>query len=104
MKRLTDCPLLGPREERSRGPYEGWVDEPKGDQRLSIKSDESPFMIYALDPQDGTGRQSVDWPEGQKRPEAVLITDRAQGSLVCFLELKASLKRDPQKHARAVAQ
>jgi hypothetical protein len=104
MERLCDCPIMGPEGERRRGPYKGWVTEPKGKQRLSITSDEVPFLVYSLDPQDLVGRKRVDWPEGQKRPEAVLIASRAEGSLVCFLELKASLKTDPEKHRRAMAQ
>lgn len=63
---------------------------------LIISSDERPFVIYHLD------RESVAW-EG-KRPDGVLIADLGDAHLICFLELKATMKGDSAVLTRAFDQ
>ncbi|HVG60733.1 MAG TPA: hypothetical protein VNA24_19405, partial [Hyalangium sp.] len=63
-------------------------------QVLVVTSDE-PLVAYQLDD------PSVEWPEGVRKPEGVLIGDLDGQSYVVFIELKAS--DDPEKGKKGKA-
>jgi hypothetical protein len=102
MELLSTCPVLGP-AKKSKVVREYWIVDKKdaADTRrdpltLIVTSDHHDFVIYTLD------RAETEW-EG-KRPEAVLVADLVTCQLVCFLELKATMKGDPEVYRRAKEQ
>lgn len=72
------------------------ADDRRDPLTLSITSEEHDFIVYSLD------RTEVEW-EG-KRPDGVFIADLGRSWLVCFIELKATMKGDPEVWSRAADQ
>jgi hypothetical protein len=98
MRWLSECPVEGPGQVRKRREY--WlVDRKDGaDARrdpltLIISSEENEFVVYSLD------RTEIEW-DG-KRPDGVLVAELGGRSLICFIELKATMKGDPEVFGRA---
>jgi hypothetical protein len=101
MRRLSECPVDGPGAARRRCEYhlvdrKDGTDDRRDPLTLCITSEKHEFVVYALD------RAEVEW-DG-KRPDGVLIADLPGCVLVCFIELKASMKGDPARWARATEQ
>ena len=104
MERLAACPVEGPDKKR-RGVREWWVvdrkdqgDSPKAPLTLIITSDQHDFVVYSLD------RREVAWGAGHKRPDAVLVANLGTTHLVCFIEMKSTMKGDSAVYQKALAQ
>lgn len=101
MKNLDECPvepLRAGRRREASGEY--IIRDPRSFQTLTVRSDE-PLVVYTLDHED------VEWPSEEKRPDAVIIGEVEGVSVVCFIELKASMRDrlDKQpKIQRSIAQ
>jgi hypothetical protein len=89
MERLSNLPARQPSKKGgTKAAYAVQLDGGRSGQVLVVTSDE-PLVAYQLDD------PSVEWPEGVRKPEGVLIGELDGQSYVVFIELKAS--DDPEK-------
>jgi hypothetical protein len=71
--------------------------DPRTEQKLTLESQEGDFGLFQLD-QSWPGRGE------EKSPDGVLVTSQPEADIVLFIELKTTMKNDPERHQRAMTQ
>ena len=71
--------------------------DPRTGQKLTLESKERDFGLFQLD---------VPWPGRgeEKSPDGVLVTLQPEADIVLFVELKTTMKNEPERHHRAMRQ
>jgi hypothetical protein len=100
------APSPNVREKLKRGTWLVEIRDEKTKQSLLVEHDEPIDAYVFVDPEVSAraGREAVEWAEGERHAEGVLIAELDGEAWVCFVELKSSLehkggkKETPAEH------